>query len=237
MAARVAETRETRRPPERPTPEAAADLLRGGPFGDFFRDENENENENAFAFGAPRVARGDAEPPIRVRLAAMSARLDAGGFGVPIGEPGFARLAGKPGAETKFRATKAKRKTKKKPKRTGKNAGRPDPFDVLAMPRRRAASSEPARPRPLRANPVPMSNYFPPGTVPRDVFYDGDVRLGRRGSQTRPPSPPSLGAFASASQRARAREAEAMEATEERLAAVRIRREALAAARRYAATS
>ena len=239
VAARVAETRDTRRPPERPTPEAAADLLRGGPLGDFFRDENENENENAFAFGAPRVARGDAEPPVRVRLAAMSARLDAGGFGVPIGEPGFARPAGKPGAETKFRATKAKRKTKKttkKPKRTGKHAA-PDPLDVLAMPRRRAASPEPARPRPFRANPVPMSNYFPPGTVPRDVYHDGNNRLSGFWSQTRPPSPPSLGAFASASQRARAREAEAMEATEERLAAVRTRREALAAARRHAATS
>jgi hypothetical protein len=82
-----------------------------------------------------------------------------------------------------------------------------------------------------------MSNYFPPGTVPRDVYHDGDNRLGGFWSQTRPPSPPSLGAFASASQRARAREAEAMEATEERLAAGRIRREALAAARRHAATS
>jgi hypothetical protein len=82
-----------------------------------------------------------------------------------------------------------------------------------------------------------MSNYFPPGTVPRDVYHDGDNRLGGFWSHTRPPSPPSLGAFASASQRVRAREAEAMEATEERLAAVRIRREALAAARRHAATS
>ena len=257
VAARVAKTRETRRPApdaERPTPDAATDLLRGGPIGDFFRDENEDEDEDedAFAFGAPRgdpKPRGtlnpDEETPVRARLAAMAARLDAGGLGVSIGEPGLARDAfaplarrfpssgkprGKPGAEQrrqktkapKAKANKAKRTTTKTTNKAKKNAARgknaePDPYDVLAMPRRRAASPEPARPRPFRANPVPMSNYLPPRMVP-------ELPGTRRSEFGR-----SFGFDATA---AAAHEAEAVEATEERLAAVRIRREALAAARR-----
>ena len=250
VAARVAETRETRRPQERPTPDAATDLLRGGPIGDFFRDENEDEDEDedAFAFGAPRgdpKPRGtlnpDEETPVRARLAAMAARLDAGGLGVSIGEPGLARDAfaplarrfpssgkprGKPGAEQRRQKTKAPKAKANKAKRTttkakknaarGKNA-EPDPYDVLAMPRRRAASPEPARPRPFRANPVPMSNYLPPRMVP-------ELPGTRRSEFGR-----GFGFDATASA---AHDAEAVEATEERLAAVRIRREALAAARR-----
>jgi hypothetical protein len=248
VAARVAKTRETRRPQERPTPDAATDLLRGGPIGDFFRDENEDEDEDedAFAFGAPRVSRGDGtlnpeETPVRARLAAMAARLDAGGLGVSIGEPGLARDAfaplarrfpssgkprGKPGAEQRRQKTKAPKAKANKAKRTttkakknaarGKNA-EPDPYDVLAMPRRRAASPEPARPRPFRANPVPMSNYLPPRMVP-------ELPGTRRSEFGR-----GFGFDATASA---AHDAEAVEATEERLAAVRIRREALAAARR-----
>ena len=254
---RVAKTRETSaRPQERPTPMHAAtdltDLLRGGPIGDFFRDENEDEDEDedAFAFGAPRVSRGtlnpeETETPVRARLAAMAARLDAGGLGVSIGEPGLARDAfaplarrfpssgkprGKPGAEQrrqktkapKAKANKAKRTTTKTTNKAKKNAARgknaePDPYDVLAMPRRRAASPEPARPRPFRANPVPMSNYLPPRMVP-------ELPGTRRSEFGR-----GFGFDATA---AAAHEAEAVEATEERLAAVRIRREALAAARR-----
>lgn len=245
---RVAKTRETSaRPQERPTPDAATDLtdlLSGrGPIGDFFRDENEDEDEDAFAFGAPRVSRGDeeTETPVRARLAAMAARLDAGGLGVSIGEPGLARDAfaplarrfpssgkprGKPGAEQRRQKTKAPKAKANKAKRTtnkakknaarGKNA-EPDPYDVLAMPRRRAASPEPARPRPFRANPVPMSNYLPPRMVP-------ELPGTRRSEFGR-----GFGFDATA---AAAHEAEAVEATEERLAAVRIRREALAAARR-----
>jgi hypothetical protein len=248
VAARVAKTRETRRPQERPTPDAATDLLRGGPIGDFFRDENEDEDEDedAFAFGAPRVSRGDGtlnpeETPVRARLAAMAARLDAGGLGVSIGEPGLARDAfaplarrfpssgkprGKPGAEQRRQKTKAPKAKANKAKRTttkakknaarGKNA-EPDPYDVWAMPRRRAASPEPARPRPFRANPVPMSNYLPPRMVP-------ELPGTRRSEFGR-----GFGFDATASA---AHDAEAVEATEERLAAVRIRREALAAARR-----
>ena len=251
---RVAKTRETSaRPQERPTPMHAAtdltDLLRGGPIGDFFRDEDEDEDEDAFAFGAPRVSRGtlnpDEETPVRARLAAMAARLDAGGLGVSIGEPGLARDAfaplarrfpfsgkprGKPGAEQrrqktkapKAKANKAKRTTTKTTNKAKKNAARgknaePDPYDVLAMPRRRAASPEPARPRPFRANPVPMSNYLPPRMVP-------ELPGTRRSEFGR-----GFGFDATA---AAAHDAEAVEATEERLAAVRIRREALAAARR-----
>ena len=254
---RVAKTRETSaRPQERPTPMHAAtdltDLLRGGPIGDFFRDENEDEDEDedAFAFGAPRVSRGtlnpeETETPVRARLAAMAARLDAGGLGVSIGEPGLARDAfaplarrfpssgkprGKPGAEQrrqktkapKAKANKAKRTTTKTTNKAKKNAARgknaePDPYDVLAMPRRRAASPEPARPRPFRANPVPMSNYLPPRMVP-------ELPGTRRSEFGR-----GFGFDATA---AAAHDAEAVEATEERLAAVRIRREALAAARR-----
>ena len=261
---RVAKTRETSaRPQERPTPMHAAtdltDLLRGGPIGDFFRDENEDEDEDAFAFGAPRVSRGDeeTETPVRARLAAMAARLDAGGLGVSIGEPGLARDAfaplarlagkpgGKPGAERRRRKTKAKANEAKadKAKRTttgakktaarGKNA-EPDPYDVLAMPRRRAASPDPARPPPFRANPVPRSNYLPPGTVPRDEETRGLDARGVREKTTptlggRDPFSADVRGF---ERRASAGEAEAMDATEERLAAVRIRREALAAARR-----
>ena len=182
-------------------------------------------------------------------FAAMAARLDAGGLGGSIGEPGLARDAfaplarlagkpgGKPGAERRRRKTKAKANEAKadKAKRTttgakktaarGKNA-EPDPYDVLAMPRRRAASPEPARPRPFRANPVPRSNYLPPRTVPelpgtrRSEFGRGFGFDAADGGS---------GGFHTLSA---AHEAEAVEATEERLAAVRIRREALAAARR-----
>ena len=274
VAARVAKTRETRRPApdaERPTPDAATDLLRGGPIGDFFRDENEDEDEDedAFAFGAPRgdpKPRGtlnpDEETPVRARLAAMAARLDAGGLGVSIGEPGLARDAfaplarrfpssgkprGKPGAEQRRQKTKAPKAKANKAKRTttkakknaarGKNA-EPDPYDVLAMPRRRAASPEPARPRPFRANPVPMSNYLPPRMVPelpgtrRSEFGRGfGFDFGFAAASF---ADGGSGDFHTLSA---AHEAEAVEKTEERLAAVRIRREALAAARRYAATS
>jgi hypothetical protein len=171
----------------------------------------------------------------------MAARLDAGGLGVSIGEPGLARDAfaplarrfpssgkprGKPGAEQRRQKTKAPKAKANKAKRTttkakknaarGKNA-EPDPYDVLAMPRRRAASPEPARPRPFRANPVPMSNYLPPRMVP-------ELPGTRRSEFGR-----GFGFDATASA---AHDAEAVEATEERLAAVRIRREALAAARR-----
>ena len=243
VAARVAETRETRRPQERPTPDAATDVLRGGPIGDFFRDENEDEDEDAFAFGAPRVSRGDEETPVRARLAAMAARLDAGGLGVSIGEPGLAgKPRGKPGAEQRRQKTKALKAKANKAKRTttkakktaarGKNA-KPDPYDVLAMPRRRAASPEPARPRPFRANPVPRSNYLPPRMVPelpgtrRSEFGRGfGFDFGFAAASF---ADGGSGDFHTLSA---AHEAEAVEKTEERLAAVRIRREALAAARR-----
>ena len=243
VAARVAETRETRRPQERPTPDAATDLLRGGPIGDFFRDENEDEDEDAFAFGAPRVSHGDEETPVRARLAAMAARLDAGGLGVSIGEPGLAgKPRGKPGAEQRRQKTKAPKAKANKAKRTttkakktaarGKNA-KPDPYDVLAMPRRRAASPKPARPRPFRANPVPRSNYLPPRMVPelpgtrRSEFGRGfGFDFGFAAASF---ADGGSGDFHTLSA---AHEAEAVEKTEERLAAVRIRREALAAARR-----
>ena len=248
VAARVAETRETARPPRKPpagpTGDPATRLQRGGALGVFddprrFRDENDDDRAFAFAFGAPRASRGDAETPVRVRLAAMAARLDAGGLGGSIGGPG-----GKPGAEPRANAkatgakAKAKRKTTKPRKKIGrgKNA-EPDPYDVLAMPRRRAASPDPARPPPFRANPVPRSNYLPPGTVPRDEETRGLDARGVREKTTptlggRDPFSADVRGF---ERRASAGEAEAMDATEERLAAVRIRREALAAARRNAA--
>ena len=134
----------------------------------------------------------------------------------------------------KAKANKAKRTTTKAKKTAarGKNA-KPDPYDVLAMPRRRAASPEPARPRPFRANPVPRSNYLPPRMVPelpgtrRSEFGRGfGFDFGFAAASF---ADGGSGDFHTLSA---AHEAEAVEKTEERLAAVRIRREALAAARR-----
>ena len=122
---------------------------------------------------APRVSRGDEETPVRARLAAMAARLDAGGLGVgaaalardasrrprgwrksPEGSPEPSKGVRRRRPTPKAKANKAKRRPKaKKTAARGKNA-KPEPYDVLAMPRSargvpraRAAASLPREPR------------------------------------------------------------------------------------------
>ena len=245
VAARVAETRETRRPQERPTP------MRRQTFS--------GADLSAISFGTKTKTKTKTRSPsarraslagTKRRPSALGSRrwrrawtpVDSGFQSASLGWRGWRKPRGKPGAEQRRQKTKAPKAKANKAKRTttkakktaarGKNA-KPDPYDVLAMPRRRAASPEPARPRPFRANPVPRSNYLPPRMVPelpgtrRSEFGRGfGFDFGFAAASF---ADGGSGDFHTLSA---AHEAEAVEKTEERLAAVRIRREALAAARR-----
>ena len=159
VAARVAETRETRRPQERPTP-MRRQTFSGADLSAI--SSGRNEDEDAFKTPRPpRVSRWDEETPVRARLAAMAARLtpvDSGFQSASLGSRATRRAAREAGgkAQREARASKARRRRRRRRSQQGEenddqgeeNRGRgknakPDPYDVLAMLRRRAASPSP----------------------------------------------------------------------------------------------
>ena len=180
--------------------------------------------------------------PVRARLAEMSAHLSRGGFGSFQARDENINAGGMT-KQSKQSNPKPKKKPKPKKSKTFKPVASRATITALSVPKQRPDSPDPVFPPPFRARPVPKSTKlrhvgpFPASVEPEDLaevwgeeYNDGSV-LTSNGSVFASLTPSPLLKPKPTRSPSRRSIAVTDETTDERIAALRLRRETFAAAR------